>query len=346
MLSMFCKPKLSVIIPVYNVEKYLGMCINSIMTQTYSDLEIILVDDGSTDNSPQLCEEFSKKDPRIKVINQTNSGVSAARNTGIAAATCDYITFVDSDDWLHRDMYLNMTEILERHPRTDGVMCDFATVKNNTAQQITSQLREGLYTKKDIIREIYPTLLVTEDFSRLPIVSACTCIFKRSFILENNIQFDESLRYSEDYLFMADVMTHCDSYYYLKNFSGYHYRQYEDSRSKKYQPEWWLTLVSLNDKLKKLLAGSEEHDFTRQLKLQLIHSALFVSSSINNQNLGYGEKIKLLNTVFGEPSLKSAFSQLNFSGQSRSLRIVLFLIKHRMPLAYLFYIEAVSMIKK
>lgn len=338
--------KISVIVPVYNVQDYVKQCIHSIIAQTYHDLEIILVDDGSTDNSFQICKDAAAKDSRIITVSQKNAGVSAARNNGIKMSTGDYITFVDSDDWLHHDLYLNMTEVLKRYPRTDVVMCDFMTVKNNTAQQITSQLREGLYIKKDMISRIYPTLLVTEDFGRLPIVSACTCIYKRSFMLKYSIQFDEDLRYSEDYLFMADVMTHCDSYYYLKNFFAYNYRQYEESRSKKYQPEWWLTLISLNDKFKNLLSGTTEYDFTRQLKLQLIHSALFVSSSLNNQNLGYKEKIKLLNTVFGDPSLKSAFSELNFSGQSMSLRIVIFLMKHRMPLAYLFYMEAVSKIKK
>lgn len=329
------------------MEEHLELCVNSIITQTYPDLEIILVNDGSTDSSPKICEEFSKKDPRIKVIHQTNGGVSAARNSGIAAATGGYIAFVDSDDWLHQDMYLNMTGVLEKYPQTDVLMCDFLTVKNNAEQQITSQLREGLYTKSNIIREIYPTLLVREDFGRLPIVSACTCLFSRSFILKNDIQFDESLRYSEDYLFMADVMTQCESYFYLKHYFGYHYRQYEESRSKKYQPEWWINLLSLHSKLKNLLSSSKEYDFTRQLKLQLIHSALFVSSSIyKNQNLGYGKKAILLKTVFSDLSLKTAFSDLNFNRQSMALRIVLFFIKNRLPLVYLTYLDVVLKMKR
>lgn len=328
------------------MEEHLELCVNSIITQTYPDLEIILVNDGSTDSSPKICEEFSKKDPRIKVIHQTNGGVSAARNSGIAAATGGYITFVDSDDWLHQDMYLNMTRVLKRYPQTDVVMCDFMTVKNNAEQQITSQLREGLYTKSDIIKEIYPTLLVTEDFGRLPIVSVWNCLFKKFLFDNNTIEFDESLRYSEDYLFMADVMTQCESYFYLKHYFGYHYRQYEESRSKKYQPEWWITLLSLQSKLKNLLSSSKEYDFTGQLKLQLIHSALFVSSSIyKNQNLGYGKKATLLKTVFIDSSLQAAFSDLNFNRQSMSLRIVLFFIKNRMPLVYLTYLDVLLKIK-
>lgn len=328
------------------MEEHLELCVNSIITQTCPDLEIILVNDGSTDSSPQICEEFNKKDPRIKVIHQTNGGVSAARNSGIAAATGGYITFVDSDDWLHQDMYLNITGVLERYPQTDVIMCDFLTVKNNAEQQITSQLREGLYTKSDIIREIYPTLLVSEDFGRLPIVSACTCIFKRNFILKNDIQFDESLRYSEDYLFMADVMVQCESYFYLKNYFGYHYRQYEESRSKKYQPEWWATLVSLYNKLKKLLAGSKEYDFTRQLKLQLIHSVLFVTNNIvDNPVIPKEQKAVLLKELFNDKNVQGAFSNLNFDKQSIALQITLYLIKRRMYRSYLVYRNIVSKIK-
>ena len=95
--------KISVIIPVYNVEAYLDRCIESVINQTYPELEIILVDDGSPDNCPAMCDEWAEKDPRIRVIHQENGGLSAARNAGIKAATGEYIAFVDSDDWIEID---------------------------------------------------------------------------------------------------------------------------------------------------------------------------------------------------------------------------------------------------
>ena len=97
------QPLVSVIIPVYNVEKYLEKCINSVVSQTYKNLEIILVDDGSTDNSGQMCDEFKKKDKRIKVIHKENGGLSDARNVALDVCKGDYITFVDSDDWIPRN---------------------------------------------------------------------------------------------------------------------------------------------------------------------------------------------------------------------------------------------------
>ena len=99
---------ISVIVPVYNMEQYLERCVNSILRQTYEKLEIILVDDGSTDASPRMCDVFAKRDGRIKVVHKTNGGLSDARNAGLAVATGDYIGYVDSDDWIVHDMYEHM----------------------------------------------------------------------------------------------------------------------------------------------------------------------------------------------------------------------------------------------
>lgn len=99
------KQLLSVIIPVYNVEKYLDRCIRSVIRQSYENLEIILVDDGSTDNSPNLCDEWIKRDERIRVIHKINGGLSDARNAGLEVARGELITFVDSDDYIMLDMY-------------------------------------------------------------------------------------------------------------------------------------------------------------------------------------------------------------------------------------------------
>ncbi len=100
--------KLSIIVPVYNVEKYLHKCVDSILSQTLTDFECILVDDGSTDNSSVICDEYAAKDPRIVVIHKQNGGLSSARNTGLDISQGDYIGFVDSDDWIEPEMYMYM----------------------------------------------------------------------------------------------------------------------------------------------------------------------------------------------------------------------------------------------
>lgn len=108
-------PLLSVIVPVYNVEDYVGRCVDSILNQTYRNLEVILVDDGATDSSGAICDAFQEKDSRVRVIHKENGGLSSARNTGLEAATGEYITFVDSDDWIEADGYAHLMELMFRY---------------------------------------------------------------------------------------------------------------------------------------------------------------------------------------------------------------------------------------
>ncbi len=123
------KDKISVIIPIYKVEKYLNRCVESVVNQTYRNLEIILVDDGSPDKCPEICEEWAKKDKRIRVIHKENGGLSDARNVGHRMASGEYIAFVDSDDWIHKDALETLKCFLERY-NADIVECKaFSTNK-------------------------------------------------------------------------------------------------------------------------------------------------------------------------------------------------------------------------
>lgn len=124
------KDLISVIIPVYKVEKYLDRCVESVVNQTYKNLEIILVDDGSPDNCPQMCDEWAKKDKRIKVIHKENGGVSSARNLGLEQATGNYIAFVDSDDWLDLTMYEELVKSATE-TNADMVFCKIKRVFQN-----------------------------------------------------------------------------------------------------------------------------------------------------------------------------------------------------------------------
>jgi len=327
--------KISVIVPVYNVESYLEQCLQSIVAQTYTDLEIILVDDGSTDQSAKICEDFAKRDARVKIIRQMNGGVSSARNTGIKAATGEYITFVDSDDWLEKDMYQNMMREAMANNGAEVLMCDFMNEKDGSKEKITADIHSGFYEKLEIVNELYPTLLVTENLGRLPIVSVWNCLYKKELFLNNKIRFDVNLRYAEDYLFMAAVMVQANSFYYLKGYYGYHYRQYEISRSKKFQPAWWDNFLLLHEKLNHLLSGNKDYDFSTQIKFQLIHSALFLSSAIFNANdLNTKEKLILLKQLFNDTALRKSFSLLDFKNKPLGLKIVLYLLKYKQVLGY------------
>ena len=145
---------ISVIVPIYNVEQYLEQCLDSIISQTYSQLEIILVDDGSTDSSGQICDKYARKDERIVVIHKTNGGLSDARNAGISVATGEYISFIDSDDYIATDMYNKMIKICEQN-HCDIVVCARDNFDEDGNHKVMFQAKkQTIYTSEEAIEEI------------------------------------------------------------------------------------------------------------------------------------------------------------------------------------------------
>lgn len=174
---------ISIIVPVYNVEDYLRQCIESILNQKYQDFELILVNDGSTDSSGEICNEYSKKDSRIRVRHKENGGQSSARNVGLDLATGKYIGFVDSDDWIHEDMYnklINHAINLD----SDVVACNFFIMKKDLSfVPYTKFATNQEFTRESAMKEIFKNEILT--------FSPCNKIYKKS--LFDNIRFIEGI---------------------------------------------------------------------------------------------------------------------------------------------------------
>lgn len=161
---------ISIIVPIYNVEKYLPRCIGSILNQNFEEFELILVNDGSTDNSGKICDIYAKKDKRIKVIHKKNGGVSSARNSGIRAATGEYIGFVDPDDYIDKNMYTNLYELCEENN------CDIGICK--LGREIDGNLLN--YNREEKILELNKIEAMKELFKgELYRFSLCNKIYKR-----------------------------------------------------------------------------------------------------------------------------------------------------------------------
>ena len=192
--------KISVIIPVYNVEEFLPQCIESVLSQTYKDFELILIDDGSKDCSSEICRRYAQKDPRVQVVHQKNSGVSVARNKGLSAATGTWITFIDSDDWVDKTFLEDFQ--VEKNVDADMICQGLnyidnatGTVKRNRRfgeDRIEAPDAEGKMEKYDVL-----------SFG----VTVCKC-FKRSIIEAKNIRFDEQIAYHEDHIFTLSYIYH------------------------------------------------------------------------------------------------------------------------------------------
>lgn len=204
-------PKISVTVPVYNVEKYLNKCVSSLVNQTYKKLEIILVDDGSPDNCPQMCDDWVKKDDRIKVIHKENGGLSSARNAGLAIAGGNYIGFVDSDDWIDEDMYEFLLSLFDRDSQIDITRCSYRTIQSGKA--FYSDSDEEMLADRDTFLNMM--------FSDTVLNSTCTMkLYKKSAIGE--IKFDEQIKIGEDHDFNYKVMQKIN-YVYCSDLPKYNY---------------------------------------------------------------------------------------------------------------------------
>lgn len=212
---------ISVIIPVYNVEDYLDRCITSVINQTYNNLEIILVDDGSTDSSGKKCDDYAIKDKRIKVLHKENGGVSSARNAGIDIATGEYIGFVDSDDVLE----LNMYELLINNALKYGTKlscCQIQTKNIDGSVTEIDKTKSKLFNKLEIVNGFF-----FNDFIKNFIVSPCNKIISKNTLTDNNIRF-KKYSFAEDFLFIFEVLTKVENVYYDSTV-GYHYLHRENS---------------------------------------------------------------------------------------------------------------------
>lgn len=206
--------KLSIIVPVYNVAPYLHRCVDSILAQTFQDFELILVDDGSSDNCPAICDEYGLSDSRIRVIHKPNGGLADARNAGIGIAQGDYLGFVDSDDWIDSNMYQSMIEMLEKHD-ADMVACGIAQELENgeTAGRWPLGNQDKLYFPKDYIDNFYP------DVRRDLMPSACNKVFKRK--LFQTVRFPKGKLY-EDSFIQLSLLNQCEKIAVCGN-AYYHY---------------------------------------------------------------------------------------------------------------------------
>ncbi len=203
-------PKVSVIVPVYNVEKYLDRCVQSIRTQTLADIEIILVDDESPDNCPALCDEYARQDPRVRVVHKKNGGLGMACNSGLEVAVGEYVAFCDSDDWIEPDMYSHMYAEAQQNA-ADMVFCGIRQVDqygNITPMAQASTLKR--YDTRANVESVALDMIANTPGSkserRLP-MSAKIVLYKRTLIADNNLRFESERRLiTEDLFFNLDCL--------------------------------------------------------------------------------------------------------------------------------------------
>ena len=238
--------KISIIVPIYNVEKYLDRCMVSLLNQTLKDIEIIMVDDGSPDNCPQMCDEYAKKDNRVKVVHKENGGLGYARNSGLDVAMGEYVAFVDSDDYLDEDSLLSMVE-LTKHYDAD-LFCFGIRMTTTDKPMQRKQQHDTLYTvdSSNLIKKI---LLYNTN------CGPCSKMFRTKRL--QNFRFDESLKIGEDLLFNLHYLSNLHSPIICSDLCVYNY--YTNPSSAMHSKNLFDEYAFLSQKVESFFSGGNQY---------------------------------------------------------------------------------------
>lgn len=286
--------KVSIIIPVYNAEMFLKDCVDSIINQTYEDIEILLINDGSTDKTGNMCEEYAKKDQRIVVIHKENGGVSSARNVGINKSSGNYIMFVDSDDWIENDTIHFLVNIQEKNDY-DIIMFGayHENLVLNTIQKSNCKSRILDYNSE--VKKILPILIKTEQINPL-----WNKMYRSDIIKTNNITFEETINIAEDALFNYRFFLKINTCYILDE-CFYHYMiRNIESLTQRYNPRKYNMLIWVNDymqqELQKYTECNEVIKALKHIRVKNIYSC-FLDLCNGKKKLAFKDKKRIIKDI-------------------------------------------------
>jgi len=316
----------SIIVPVYNSGKYLHECIESILKQTYHNIEVILVNDGSTDESLNICKEYKRMDKRINLINKNNSGVSDTRNEGIQNSNGAYISFIDSDDYIEETMIEEMVNCIEKK-KTDLVVCNYKLDYSGKILEKSPRLTSGDYLVKDINGK----LIDDGTLTGILFGSVCFCLYKRTIIDNNSIQFDPKIKINEDGFFNISYILNCTSLYALSNAYLYYYRM--DTKNRTYTSNKIIHRFDIiEQRLRTDFDEKKIENFEKQLKRRNVSIALWnvlaIANKLNKDSLT--KKIKMIKAICDDEKVKNGLGCIKISEINKFKKIYFYLIKHRL----------------
>ena len=317
--------KVSIIIPVYNVEKYLEECVQSVQNQTHENLEIILVDDGSSDRSGKICDSLANNDERILVFHTKNQGVSAARNHGLSHASGKYVAFVDSDDLVESDYIEKLYGEIEKDETVGLVVCDYKMKTDDNFFEVAPKNKKTKYCVKD-----------EKDFFNLYEYSLTPSVWAKLFIKEKITDgFDENLNYGEDDLFILDYLKNIDNIVFV-NKPLYVYRN--DSRET-LTTKAYKNLLEIFEKLQ----PKREEAISKICDSNLAYSALAMSN-IRQSTIMLEQQIRAYNkystfkNLFKSFKKDAYFKRMLKTSRARNFKEKVILILYKLNLRKLMHI--------
>lgn len=326
--------KVSIVIPIYNTESYLDRCLESVVNQTYGNIEIILVDDGSFDNTPALCDEWAKKDGRIKVIHKQNEGHGLSRNWGIEIATGEYICFFDSDDYIElTTIELALQAVLQTGAEAVAFGHDRLSPLGKTIYVKKPSVPKKIFEGAEIKNTLLPMALSNnaetgEDWNLL--LSSCFGLFSMKVIRNNNWKF-----VSERKFFAEDFYSICELYGYLNKICIldkvlYHYIENEISFTKNYNPERHLKIECFLDGMNAL---SEKMGCKKELEASIrtmyLGFTIWALKQVVSSGETFAQKYKNLKSIITGKTLQEQLKLHNYKGENISKKILFALLKRK-----------------
>lgn len=319
----------SVIVPVYNVEEYLDQCLDSIRNQSLENIEIILVDDGSTDKSGLMCDEISRVDVRVKVIHKDNGGLMSAWKEGVKASKGNYIGFVDSDDWIDSDMFCTLNNRATSQDLDVVFSMLIREYRNGTQEFERCFIKAGIYDRNEIKKTIYPHLFYAKDFSSRGVpVNRVTKLFRRELLEHIICDLPDEVSIGEDLLTTFCALQNANRIELLADYHPYHYRMNDSSMIRKFSDKKYDCIKLLHQEL--LKRNCEEYDFSEDINTDYIKLVLgLMDDEILFSGKSYFELRRCIRERFSKEEFKKIVKQSHVNRLNIKCRLYLYIIDRR-----------------
>lgn len=343
---------ISIIVPVYNVEKYLGKCLDSIVNQTYSNLEIICVNDGATDSSRSILEEYAVKDQRIKIIDKENGGLSDARNAGLRCASGEYLMFVDSDDWLDVTACEKSIHIAKEQ-QVDVVMWPYIREFGQVSLEKNIFEKDTYFDKRDTYEKIYRRFFglygdeLAHPENADALVTVWGKLYRSELILKNDIQFVDTREIAtcEDALFNIKVFNYVNTSYFY-NSALYHYRKNDNSFTTGYKPDlkekWSCLYKKMKDEIDQ---NNLDKTFSESLYNRIALNVIGLGFNALSCRDGVGKRYKIIQEFLSDPLIHRAVKRLKVRYLLVHWKVFFICVKMRAALCVYFMIFVMNKLR-
>ena len=328
-------PKVSIVIPVYNMEQYLDRCMESVLSQTLTDLEIILVDDGSRDASPAMCDEYAARDQRIQVLHKKNGGLTSAWKAGSELATGEYIGYVDSDDYIESDMYRRMYERAKEED-ADIACCGLRHIYEEAGRkEWTEQMEfpEDVFDASAIKEQMYPVLMNDGSFmGRRLQPNRVTKIVRRSLVQKNLADCADEVTIGEDFQFSLAMFLDAGKVVILRDFFPYYYWMNQASMTMQYDAAYMEKIRIMRKNLQRISELKGNYDFASQIRNDFLCLViLHVKGGIyKKKNAPYREHRQDMKNICIAADVSEALRCHTMTKLSLPEKIFVFFMKHHM----------------